>query len=694
MEPCKLCATIPFDNLPPFPKPTGWSRVADHDDMPELLYRNFSEDDSIAWNVPKDPLGFPYHENLGALAESAADCPLCSIVQAGVVRWKELYHEAIRTPSFIEFHGEQWTIPERAKLWLTKRPTGAAGFVVLARNLNNPKDGIFLLTGVSLSVKSDSPLASRFPLRPVEVDAGSASCLDIAKSWLEHCVENHTGATLQDKLVQRGQLAQELDAKDPPLPTRVLEIDSDIETIRLLDGVGLSGRYACLSYCWGSSRAFTLTRGSIEARKSGIAVSELPKSIHDAVLIARHLGLRYLWVDSLCICQDDVDDWAQQSAYMNDIYSNSRLVIAATHAADKSDGCFNQREQRPTALINCPGLENVYAQMLFPGHENGFASFDSEPLSQRGWALQERVLARRILHYNTRQMYFECDHGVVGEDGCGSDSRYCSEQGLDAQPSKDFHLWNSILEAYGPRKLSKRTDKLPAMSGLASLFKKRFQAEYIAGLWSHKLISGLAWQGLGGEKPSSPEYTGPSWSWASFDGIAAGHVASRDYWIAVASVVEWHTELKERANPYGEVKDAWIRIHAPMTELFLSNKETIDHEVRLRRVGYTPLPRFCTKYSDDEDGSMVRLNYEEDNMSKGWLEWEMHVLLLQEKPRRQKSDNCGETSGDVLCYGMVVRRIEVGQESQFERVGWTFLGGNEAVGLRDEEQNWATIKLV
>lgn len=399
-------------------------------------------------------------------------------------------------------------------------------------------------------------------------------------------------------------------------------------------------------------------------------------------------------VDSLCICQDDMDDWAQQSAYMSDVYSRACLVIAANHAVDKSVGCFNQREQRPTALINYPGLGNIYAQLLFPSQENGIASFNSEPLSQRGWAFQERVLARRILHYNTRQMYFECDHEVIGEDGCGRDSRYCSVRGLDARPPKDFQLWNSILWSYGRRRLSKKTDKLPAMSGLASLFKKQFQAEYIAGLWSHELIKGLAWQGLRGKRPSSPEYAGPSWSWASFDGIAAGTVASQDGWIAVARVVEWHTELKEKANPYGEVKDAWIRIHAPMTELFPSNKETTDREVRLRRFGRTPLPRFCTKYSDVEEGSMVKLNYEEDRTPEVWREWEMHVLMLQEQPRQQQSDKCEETSGDFSRYGMVVRRIEVDQESQFQRVGWMFLNKIEGAALRDDGQSWSTIKLV
>lgn len=91
---------------------------------------------------------------------------------------------------------------------------------------------------------------------------------------------------------------------------------------------------------------------------------------------------------------------------------------------------------------------------------------------------------------------------------------------------------------------------------------------------------------------------------------------------------------------------------------------------------------------------MVKLNYEEDRTPEVWREWEMHVLMLQEQPRQQQSDKCEETSGDFSRYGMVVRRIEVDQESQFQRVGWMFLNKIEGAALRDDGQSWSTIKLV
>ncbi|KAK8188078.1 uncharacterized protein BKA78DRAFT_174735 [Phyllosticta capitalensis] len=153
---CTLCATIPFDHLPPFPRPPYWHRVAGHDDMPELLYGTMLDD--INTDLPQDPLGFPYHKDFSSLAESAATCPLCSIVQVGILRWKELHDHAVQTkPIFAENHMEQSPVPDHEMLWLTRRRFDSAGFVVLAWNPKRgriKRTGVYLLTGVSLSVKA------------------------------------------------------------------------------------------------------------------------------------------------------------------------------------------------------------------------------------------------------------------------------------------------------------------------------------------------------------------------------------------------------------------------------------------------------------------------------------------------------------------------------------------------------------
>ncbi|KAF4636111.1 hypothetical protein G7Y89_g1979 [Cudoniella acicularis] len=688
---CKLCQNIPFGSLPSIPQGRdGSSRVADNNEMPELWWRRNSDDEEVQ---PKDPIGFAWHKCLDALAESArAGCPLCTLVQTGVQIWLDHYREAERTyPGWLQFYKESEPIPDRETLWLTKRFGGGDGFVVLVRNPVS-KRNVYFLTGVNFSVEAGSVLASKFPLRPLERDSGSRQSLDIAASLVSNCIEKHEQCSGDVTL----------------LPSRVLDVGSTGDMIRLIDcPAGLRGKYISLSHCWGSSETLTTTQASYEKRISGISLSHLPKTFLDAVIIARHLGIRYVWIDSLCIMQEDQNDWARESGRMTDVYSNAYLVVAANHARDGSEGCFHARPARPKSMVNVSGLGEICAQLLNPGDEmpTSGIDFEEEPLSGRGWALQERVLARRILHYNTRQICLECNHGITGEDGCSFRDRYCCNlsdlnETKEAQHRKSYNpqlslehtMWNSLLWSYGQRKLTKATDKLPAISGIAKLFKSRFGTQYVAGLWSHALIEGLAWQGIGHRAPTSTtEYTGPSWSWASYDGIAATGLQRE--WKDVAKIEDWHVELQNEANPFGEVKNAWIRIHAPLTELKPSEREITDHEIKLKEIGTTPLPRLRTQHSDNEEGGVMTPDHDDIRNSGGWREWNMQVLILCGKTTEQKSRGVKHNSMSS-CYGLVVTRAGDGRDSRMKRVGWMFLEGEESKKIIEDKECWRTVTLV
>lgn len=396
---------------------------------------------------------------------------------------------------------------------------------------------------------------------------------------------------------------------------------------------------------------------------------------------------------------------------MIDVYSKAHLVISANNANDKAIGCFHQRDLCRSAIIilsltHPQEASEVHATLLFPSSELPFfdGGFQSEPLAQRGWALQERALARRNLHYNNNQMYFECNHGIVGENGCYSERRYCdinkAHERLDSlSPIKPLHgvdheMWNGLLWAYGTRKLTRPTDKLPAMSGLARLFEQRFRAEYVTGLWSNALIEGLAWQGLGDRKAmDNGEYIGPSWSWVSYAGIAA--TGLQESWIDTAEVLEWHVDLKNEANPYGEVKDAWIRLRAPIAELVASEKKVTDHEVRLSNAGIIPLPRLRTKYSDDEDGTIVSLDSQIARTSGEWRNWNLHVLLLGGYRGMGRGVGRDKQRSDESSYALVVVKVDNERIiKRMKRVGWMFLSGDEARKVRDDESSWTTVTLI
>lgn len=115
----------------------------------------------------------------------------------------------------------------------------------------------------------------------------------------------------------------------------------------------------------------------------------MPKTLIDAIIITRHLGLRYLWSDSLCICQDDAQDWTQESSRMCSVYSNAHLVIGATRSSDGEGGCFHIRELRSQAHITIAGRRHqVHATLLYPSNQHVSSAAPSsgdEPLYQRGW---------------------------------------------------------------------------------------------------------------------------------------------------------------------------------------------------------------------------------------------------------------------------------------------------------------------
>jgi hypothetical protein len=220
-------------------------------------------------------------------------------------------------------------------------------------------------------------------------------------------------------------------------------------------------------------------------------------------------------------------------------------------------------------------------------------------------------------------------------------------------------------------------------------------------LWSDSLIEGLAWQGIGRRAPNSTtEYTGPSWSWASYDGVAA--TGLRGDWKDVAKIEDWHVELRNEGNPFGEVKNAWIRIHGPMAELKPSEVETTDHENTLKEIGRTPYPRLRTQYSKDEEGNLVTLDHRDVSDAGDWREWNMHILLLCGKNSEDKKteetaeqgNNGAEDDSMPFCYGLVVTQAGGGGDSKMKRVGWTFLEGEEAKKVMEDKECWRSVTLV
>lgn len=155
---------------------------------------------------------------------------------------------------------------------------------------------------------------------------------------------------------------------------------------------------------------------------TSIDCKALSKTFLDAIEVTRSLGLRFLWIDSLCIIQDSIEDWATQSAVMGLIYRNSICTIAATAAVDGRDGCFYTRDSslaEPCKVIisthrdyGDPSSTMVTSLYVIVPQYIWSDGVNNAPLNQRAWVLQERILSPRTIHFSKYQLFWECKEHV------------------------------------------------------------------------------------------------------------------------------------------------------------------------------------------------------------------------------------------------------------------------------------------
>lgn len=215
-----------------------------------------------------------------------------------------------------------------------------------------------------------------------------------------------------------------------PFPKRILALErrsGPEPLVKVVEKESAQGIYATLSHCWGSELPCVMTIGNRINRLRGIPWAELPQTFQDAIQYCLELGISYLWIDALCILQDDREDWQIESAKMADIYQNSYLTIAATSSNSGSMGCFSnqsmayQHEERQLEVQSTAGqvyrilVRHQLSHWVVPPT---LLSRRENPLLSRGWAFQERVLSPRVLHFCKQELVWECGQDTVCE--CGS----------------------------------------------------------------------------------------------------------------------------------------------------------------------------------------------------------------------------------------------------------------------------------
>nr|ADT63870.1 HET domain protein pin-c2 [Neurospora tetrasperma]ADT63883.1 HET domain protein pin-c2 [Neurospora tetrasperma] len=449
----------------------------------------------------------------------------------------------------------------------------------------------------------------------------------LLKDWLENCRRNHKRCREIKKTTT--------DTGTDFLPTRLLDVQAfgtgsepsshlgdDVRLVCLspptmvsksADTIKSPQPYFTLSHCWGppEKRPTTTTKANLSQRMERIPFLELPRTFQDAIEMTRKLGHRYLWIDSLCIIQDDEQDWAREASLMAKVYSHASCTLSALSSRDSSGGLHlepldEDRSYMDLSITPSPAeqpstesgdTENNRAftsprfRLLYYSNEDwhtlyngtnrtmhmGGPSDDISPLRSRAWTLQERELSRRIIHFARKQVLWECaELKATAQRPWHDHSSSYYYAGLDSLPQHEWkeewseievesiqslslpvqdgddlvqaaaaaaaangttltvssllkaytseREWWAVVFDYSQRSLTKDTDKLAALSGMAQFYQRNHFpcARYVAGLWSSRLKEELFWEVEDKSRARRPApadiYVAPSWSWASVKG--------------------------------------------------------------------------------------------------------------------------------------------------------------------------------
>ncbi|KAI0545061.1 heterokaryon incompatibility protein-domain-containing protein [Xylaria curta] len=423
-------------------------------------------------------------------------------------------------------------------------------------------------------------------------------CFAMCEHYHEECrrssrmAKDSSSWNVPDRLLYVGSLAADV---APAL----------IESAEFIWKADADKRYIALSHCWGQTLDIKTTKSNYEAFKKSIEWNALPKTFREAIKVTKALGVRFIWIDSLCIVQDDLQDWEIQAAKMSSIYQNAYLTLAATGAAGSSEGLFLPRSD----TYKISGVHNKLPYTIhvrqtldhspfqaFPNPSLAGQRVRELPGMKRAWMLQEQILSPRLLHFTEHELIWECQSDILCECGFvhlnwkkeifGFKSNIISSAG---DSSKGIPNWYATMQSYIPRGLTYDRDRLPAISALSKLFSELGSlGTYYAGIWASEIIVGLMWQASQPGRRTHPDglfdSKPPTWSWASVEScrvqwqlldsryeqkpeaevldiacypstrdprgmVSGGHVTLRSKLLALG--IKWHSHIEAQNPPPG-----------------------------------------------------------------------------------------------------------------------------------------------
>ncbi|KAI1205046.1 HET-domain-containing protein [Annulohypoxylon truncatum] len=380
------------------------------------------------------------------------------------------------------------------------------------------------------------------------------------------------------------------------LPTRVIDVGLDGKRPFLYHSYkGERARYLALSHRWGDPKTqykklLTLT-GNASSHCKGIPLDEFPRTFREAIEVTRGLGIQYLWIDSICIIQDDEKDWEAEAGRMCDVYSNAFATIFADRARHSDDGLFQNRKDRETPrsvrVIEYKDNDSEpAARVLLQTQINtNIANFATEvrelfcqadqsasQLTGRGWILQEECLSQRRIHFTETELKWKCPTEANCEcglrtlvdlyDPVDNFSNLVDPEKAKKQPWKTPEsIWQAIVVDYTSRSLTYETDRIVALAGIAAKVREERQ-DYLGGLWRKQLNTTIFWKAAS-RCHRTIEYVAPSWSWASVVGKIRFIPRSKEERF-IWDVIE--TECRQNGD-FGRISSAHLKVRSKIVHV-------------------------------------------------------------------------------------------------------------------------------
>ncbi|KAI0115117.1 HET-domain-containing protein [Daldinia grandis] len=456
--------------------------------------------------------------------------------------------------------------------------------------------------------------------------------------------------------------------------------------------------YVALSYCWGGYNPDCMTTAdSLEENMRRIPWSKLPATFKDAVRFTRSLGIKYLWIDSVCITQHDKRDWHRQAGLMWDIYKHSHVTLAALYGSSSKSGLRStSMENELTKVVELSLGDHTWPVYTRPPHHLQ-QSIDPDrsdeirkrsPLLSRAWAYQERMISPRVLYFTESEIIFQCFTHSTCECSALKQNLFQTQKPrfiFKGNISKfvNKYAWeqiartwrDDIVKEYSGLLVTKPGDRLVALGAMAKQFQKLRPSEaYLVGLWSGSLVEDLVWKCSGlpldENKHSRKDAIKrpcplPTWSWASLR-CAVDFPRLRLFFQRVLTATVTHASCNYNGqSSLGLLRKGLIKLRGKLMPGVVEWHDDAKCTMSIPRVGnWTELMNSKNTISYIKGDYLEKVHMDHDGDGYQCVPRQQKVYLLW-----MFTDFRANDKESMTRYYLILRREEENEQNIFSRAG-------------------------